>query len=191
MISYIKGEILSRQEKYIILLNNNIGYKIFATSKLLEKLKPGDDIELYTYLKHTEDNMSLFGFTSPDELAFFELLISISGVGPRTALGVLEVAKLNDIKQAILRDDPSILYKVSGVGKKTAERIVVELKNKLDDLPSTGKEIKLDSESAEVFDALSSLGYSDSQIRTALKSIPEDIIKMEHRLKHALKFLGK
>ena len=191
MLSYLKGSILSKSNKSIILLVNNIGYKIFLPAKLLDQVKPGDEIELHTYLRHKDDEMSLYGFSSPNELQFFELLISISGVGPKSALGVLEVAKLIEIKKAVLRDDPSILYKVSGVGKKTAERIVVELRNKLDDMPINEKGIKLDDSESEIFDALSSLGYSDLQIREALRQIPGDLTKMEDKIKHALKYLSK
>ncbi|PIP29164.1 Holliday junction branch migration protein RuvA [Candidatus Kuenenbacteria bacterium CG23_combo_of_CG06-09_8_20_14_all_39_39] len=135
--------------------------------------------------------MSLFGFASQEELRFFELLLTISGVGPKSALGILEAAKLTDVKKAVLRDDPSILYKVSGIGKKTAERIVVELKNKLDLFPATEKQIALDDSDSEVFDALVSLGYADTDIRQALKQLPADTAGVEAKIKSALKFLRK
>ncbi|MFH1909834.1 MAG: Holliday junction branch migration protein RuvA [bacterium] len=191
MISYIKGQVLVKNDKSITLVNNNIGYEIFVVDKLLDKIKNGDEIELYTYLRHSDDNMSLYGFKGKDELGFFKLLISISGVGPKSALGVLEVAKLTDIKKAILRDDASILYKVSGVGKKTAERIVVELKNKLDKMPLMDKEIDLSDIDTETFDALTGLGYSQSDVREALRQIPETAEKMEEKIKASLKFLAK
>ena len=191
MLSFIKGEILSKSAKSIVLLVNNIGYKIFTTQNLLEKLKPAATLELHTHLRHKDDALDLYGFKTKEELEFFELLLTVSGVGPKSALGVLEVAKLSDIKKAILRDDPSILYKVSGVGKKTAERIVVELKNKLDALPTSEKQITLDDTDAEAFDALSGLGYSDIDIRHALKQIPDDITDTEAKLKHTLKYLGR
>ena len=191
MITYLKGTILAKQPKFIILLVNSIGYKIFALQTFLKKIKLNQELELYTHLRHTEDNMSLFGFATQEELQFFELLLTISGVGPRSALGILEAAKLTDVKRAILRDDPSILYKVSGIGKKTAERIVVELKNKLDRLPATEKQIALDDSDSEVFDALVSLGYADTDIRQALKQLPEHTAGVEAKIKSALKFLGK
>ena len=113
MITYLKGTILAKQPKFIILLVNSIGYKIFALQTFLKKIKLNQELELYTHLRHTEDNMSLFGFATQEELQFFELLLTISGVGPKSAMGILEAAKLTDVKRAILRDDPSILYKVS------------------------------------------------------------------------------
>ncbi|NMC51409.1 Holliday junction branch migration protein RuvA [Candidatus Kuenenbacteria bacterium] len=191
MISYLKGSILSKNSKSLVLLVGNIGYQIFAPTTLLQKAQINSELELYTHLRHSEDAMSLFGFETQEELRFFEILITISGVGPKTALGVLEVAKLSDIKKAILRDDPAILYKVSGIGKKTAERIVVELKNKLDVLPATEKELNLSDTDTETFDALISLGYNERDVREALKKIPPDIIRMEDKLKNAFKYLSK
>lgn len=191
MISYLKGTILSKNSKAVTLLINNIGYQVFVPQTLIAKVTLGDEVELYTHLRHSEEAMNLFGFDRREELQFFELLITISGVGPKTALGVIEVAKLSDIKKAILRDDPSILYKVSGVGKKTAERIVVELKNKLDSLPVGEKEINLSDSDTETFDALLSLGYAERDIREAIRKIPAELTRMEDKIKHTLKYLGK
>lgn len=191
MISYLKGMILSKTNKTVTVLVNNLGYQVFIPQTLLNKIIIGSEVELFTHLRHSEDAMSLFGFKSREELQFFELLITISGVGPKTALGVIEVAKLSDIKKAIFRDDPSILYKVSGVGKKTAERIVVELKNKLDALPTNEKEINLADTDTETFDALLSLGYSERDVREAIRKIPADLERMEDKIKSALKYLGK
>ncbi len=191
MISYLKGTILSKTNKTVTVLVNNLGYQVFIPQTLINKIIIGDEVELFTHLRHSEDAMSLFGFKSREELHFFELLITISGVGPKTALGVIEVAKLSDIKKAILRDDPSILYKVSGVGKKTAERIVVELKNKLDSLPTGEKEINLADTDTETFDALLSLGYSERDVREAIRKIPGQLERMEDKIKSALKYLGK
>jgi len=191
MISYLQGTILEKNHKSIILLVNNIGYKIFITPTLLDKLKPNQTLELFTYLRHKDDGMDLYGFTTKNKLDFFEILLTISGVGPKSALGILEVASLTQIKKAILRDDPSLLYKVSGIGKKTAERIVVELKNKLDSLPITDKEISLTDSDTEVFDALVGLGYQERDVRQALKQLPETITSTNDKIKHSLKYLGK
>ena len=127
MLSFIKGEILSKSAKSIVLLVNNIGYKIFLSSKLLDKLKIGDTIELHTYLRHKDDEMSLYGFSKPHELHFFELLIFISCVSNKSALRILEFAKLCDIKKAILHYDTSILYKNYCLVNKTTERIIMKL----------------------------------------------------------------
>ncbi len=190
MISYLKGTIKDKRQKFIILLVNNVGYKIHTTNKFLEKTKQEQQVELFIHLRQNDDSINLYGFPRQEELQLFELLLSITGVGPRHALGVLELSTAQDIKKAILRDDPSILYKVSGVGKKTAERIVVELKNKLDSLPTDEKKIPLDDTDTEAFDALTSLGYSDPDIRQAIKRLPADITKTEEKIKQCLKFLG-
>jgi len=191
MISYLKGQILAKNPKSVTLLINNIGYQVFLVPTYLEKLKIDQEIEVFTYLKHNDDGMSLYGFKSRDELQFFELLISISGVGPKSALGVLEVAKLGEIKKAILRDDASILYKVSGVGKKTAERIVVELKNKLDAMPGLENEISLADTDTEAYDALIGLGYQAKDVRETLRQLPDGMEKMEDKIKSSLKILSK
>lgn len=195
MISYIRGSVLTKNQKSIILLVGQVGYQVFVPQTLLQKIKTGVELELYTHLKHSEDSMSLFGFISAEELKFFELLLTISGVGPRTALGIMEVAKISDVKKALLRDDPSLLYKVSGIGKKTAERIVVELKNKLDDLPIPVGSLPAlrqeDDSDTEVFDALLGLGYLERDLREIFKRLPENITTSEEKIKTALRLLGK
>ncbi len=191
MISYLSGTIKSKSHKSIILDVNGIGYEIFITEPLLEKVKQGEQRELFTHLYIRENAMELYGFEKSNEKDFFELLISISGVGPKSALQVLSIAKLSEIKKAILRDDPSLLRKVSGIGQKTAERIVVELKNKLKDLPLIGEKINLSSAEDGVFDALQNLGYSTQEIRTVLRQIPAEIENENEIVKQALKLLGK
>ncbi len=190
MIRFIRGEVINKNKNFITILCGQIGYRVFVLPKLLEQIKIKQTTELHTHLRHKDDSMDLYGFKQLENLEFFELLLTISGVGPKSALGILEVASLTQIKKAILRDDASILYKVSGVGKKTAERIVVELKNKLDNLPVTEKEIALTDDETEIFDALVSLGYQEKNIRQALKQLPVDINKTDEKIKFALKYLG-
>ena len=133
MIAYLVGTIKYKGSKSIILNVNNVGYEIFVIEPVLEKVKLDEEKDFFVHTYVREDALSLYGFESPEEKRFFELLISISGVGPKSALQTLSIARLSEIKKAILRDDPSLLKKVSGIGTKTAERIVVELKNKLND----------------------------------------------------------
>ncbi|MBT7007049.1 Holliday junction branch migration protein RuvA, partial [Candidatus Falkowbacteria bacterium] len=138
-----------------------------------------------------EDALMLFGFKNYDQLQLFELLISISGVGPKTALGVFAVAEPADIKSAIVNEDASVLKKVSGIGAKTAERIVLELKNKV-----TGDfgEIKTKEElsgDVDSIEALVSLGYSANDAREALKQVDKTITNPSDKVREALKYLGK
>ncbi len=191
MISYLSGTIKYKNNKNVTLDVNGVGYKIFVTQPLLKKIKIGEQKEFFCHLYVREDAMDLYGFETQAEKNFFELLISISGVGPKSALQALSIAKLTEIKKAILRDDPSLLRKVSGIGQKTAARIVVELKNKLEDLPLENGKINLSTTSASAFDALQGLGYSTQEIRQTLRQIPTEIEDENEIIKHALKILGK
>lgn len=191
MLSYIKGQVKLKTEQFLIIVNNGIGYKVFAPTDVLLASKTDDEIELYTYQHVREDALMLFGFKNYDQLQLFELLISISGVGPKTALGVFAVAEPADIKSAIVNEDASVLKKVSGIGAKTAERIVLELKNKV-----TGDfgEIKTKEElsgDVDSIEALVSLGYSANDAREALKQVDKTITNPSDKVREALKFLGK
>jgi holliday junction DNA helicase RuvA len=191
MLSYIKGQVKLKTEQFIIIENNGIGYKVFVSADLLLESKVGDEVELYTYQHVREDALMLFGFKNYDQLQLFELLISISGVGPKTALGVFAVAEPADIKSAIVNEDASVLKKVSGIGAKTAERIVLELKNKV-----TGDfgEIKTKEElsgDVDSIEALVSLGYSANDAREALKQVDKTITNPSDKVREALKYLGK
>ncbi len=193
MISYLSGAIKFKNTKSLTLIVNNIGFEIFTTEPILEKLKINKEKEFFIHTYVREDALNLYGFETQNEKRFFELLISISGVGPKSALQTLSIAKLSEIKKAILRDDPSLLKKVSGIGTKTAERIVVELKNKLDNLP-VGKDEKVDLASdgqAGAFEALQSLGYLPQEIRDSLRQVPNEIENEDEIIKSALKNLGK
>ena len=130
MISYLKGIILEKGLTYIILENNNIGYKVFVTPETLEA-KIGDTAALYTYHKSGEDGQALFGLLDFESLQFFELLITVSGVGPKVALAILSSARVESIRQAIANQDAAVFTRISGVGLKTAEKIIVELKSKI------------------------------------------------------------
>lgn len=191
MISFLSGTIKFKSAKTITLDVNGIGYEIFVTQPVLEKIKVDEQKEFFCYLKVAENVMELYGFLTQDEKSFFELLISVSGVGPKSALQTLSIAKLIEIKKAILRGDPSLLQKVSGIGQKTAERIVVELKNKLQDLPMGDEKINLAGSGASAFDALQGLGYSAQEVRDVIRQIPAEIEDEDEIIKQALKMLGK
>jgi Holliday junction DNA helicase RuvA len=136
-----------------------------------------------------DDAIDLYGFPNADELAFFRLLLEVSGVGPKTALGILNLAGVETLRSAIAAGDASYLTRVSGVGKKSAERIVVELKDKLAKL-GYGDAHAGRKEDADVLDALTNLGYTLDEARTALKQVPEDAQDIQTRMKEALKVLS-
>ena len=133
--------------------------------------------------------LALYGFLNEEELAMFELLISISGIGPRVALSILSIADVKTICTAIVNKDPSILTRVSGVGKKTAERVIVELQNKVDAVNIEDQATALSGQDTIL--ALTSLGYSVTEAREALKLVPADITDVSKRIRQALKNLGK
>lgn len=188
MIGYIEGKIEYNTERYAIVNVNGVGYKVFISANTFKNLpKRGEKVKLYTYLYVRENVMELYGFLTKKEIDFFELLISISGIGPKGATNILNVASVETLKKAIANEESSILTKVSGIGKKTAEKIILELKNKiggeyLDDKFGAG---------GDAIDALMSLGYRLHEAREALKKVPENIKDVGDKVKAALKLLGK
>ncbi|GBE16247.1 Holliday junction ATP-dependent DNA helicase RuvA [bacterium BMS3Abin15] len=189
MIAKIKGKIEYLKDNYAVIDVNGVGYKVFITVYTFGKISGKKDVELHIHTHVREENLDLYGFVTREELDMFDLLISISGIGPKAATGILAIADPKTIRTAILNEDPAILTKVSGVGKKTAERVILELKNKIADMPTEDKEgAVIDSDAVE---ALATMGYSVSEARDALKAVPENIKDVGERVKEALKNLGK
>lgn len=191
MICFIEGKIELSGEKFIVVNVAGVGYKIFASSETLRKIpQKGQMVKLWTYLNVREDALELYGFLNLNELDLFETLIGVSGVGPKTALGVLVVGSIDNLRRAIATGDSSYLTRVSGIGKKTAERIIVELKDKMAGKGVTTEAPEL-KEEVDALDALMALGYSQREAREALAEIPKDITKAEKRVKEALQKLGR
>jgi len=190
MLSYLKGKIIFRGKDFIIVKPNNIGFKVFILSNLNIE---NDEIELFTHLNVREDALTLYGFSNYKELELFELLISISGIGPKAGLGILSLADPETIKVAIAKGDASILTRVSGIGKKTAERVILELRNKFSvaDAGSLEEKSKEISDQTDAIDALVSLGYNTSEAKRVLSEIPSEVKDIGERIKMALKRLGK
>jgi len=193
MISFLRGTILNKGEGFVILETNNVGYKVFVCATLGNELKFKEEVEVYIHQNVKEDSLDLYGFRSLDELGMFELLLSISGIGPKGALGVLTLGSLGDIKDSISRGDPSLLTKVSGIGRKTAERVVLELREKIGHLsPVAGAGLEGQGNvSGEEIDALMALGYSMQQARDALRQVDSKIKDSGERIREALKKLGR
>ncbi len=191
MIAYLEGKILNKGNGFIILRAGNIGYKIFVNANLYSNLAAGQETEIYTHQYVREDALDLYGFRNMEELEMFELLLSISGIGPKTALGVLATGSVADVRESIARGDSSLLTKVSGIGKKTAERVVLELREKVgkSEIGSGGKETG--SASGDEIDALMALGYSLSDAREALRRVDANVKDSGARIKEALRRLGK
>jgi Holliday junction DNA helicase RuvA len=189
MIAYLQGQVINKGASYLVVLVNNIGYKVFVTKDLYNEIEIDQSVALHTYHNVKENEVSLFGFKQANELELFELLLSVSGIGPKSGLNVFLVASVDDIKQAIMINDASLLTKVSGIGKKTAERIVLELKNKVSGLININSDDSGLNIASEEIDALIQLGYSLQQAREALKNIDSNITDSAERIKYALKHL--
>ena len=169
-----------------------IGYKVATTSDIIFKLnKEENTVTVWTYLAIRENAMDLYGFLTLSELNFFELLITISGIGPKTALGILNVASVQSLETAIQTNDTSHLTKVSGIGKKVAEKIVMELKDKIGTIAHTPEAEKSMRGDADVIEALKALGYRDTESREVLKKIDKSIKDTGTKVKAALKLLSK
>lgn len=196
MISRLTGTIAHIDQKYLILDVGGVGYKIFTTVDLMARIgKEKKQTTVWTYLAVRENALDLYGFTSLSELNFFELLITISGIGPKTALGILNSASVETLQTAVQTNDTSHLTKIAGIGKKVAEKIVMELQDKVDKFTHT-EESKTAMREAhktdnDALEALKSLGYSQNEARDALKEIPKEITRTNEKIKEALKVLGK
>lgn len=189
MIAKITGKIAFFRDNYVVLDVAGVGYKIFVTEFAMGKIAGKEEVELYTHTYVREDTLSLYGFLTLEELEMFELLISISGIGPKAGIGILSIAEPKTIRVAVISGDSSILTRVSGVGKKIAERVILELKNRITELP--GDDQKTAIADSDAIEALTSLGYSVAQAREALKSVPKNIKDVSERVRAALKSLGK
>lgn len=185
MIASLRGKITLKQDDFIILDVAGVGYKIVCPSFVLQSLKVKEESCLFTHLHVSQDRVALYGFLEHQELKFFEMLISISGIGPKAALGILALAPVKTLKEAIAGENLSLLTKVSGIGKKTAARIILELKSKL-----KGEKLGPAAEGLEeAIEALVGLGYSISQARESLRKVPESAKTAEEKVREALKQL--
>ncbi len=189
MIAQLEGKIVGNRGNAVILMVGGVGYQVAVSAYTLGKLAGRDQVLLHIHTHVREDQFNLFGFLDEDELHMFELLISVSGIGPKMGLSILSVADLKTIRLAIVNKDPNILTRVSGVGKKTAEKLIVELQNKVTAV--AGDDEGDTSASQDALEALTSLGYSVTQAREALKLVPADITDVSLRIRAALKNLGK
>ncbi len=189
MISYLKGKVIYKEEKLIILLVGGVGYNVFLGNNFLNKIKINTEIEIFTYLHRREDILALYGFRKKTELDFFNQLISVSGVGPKSALHLLDLLGVVEIQRAIANNRVDVLTKAPGLGKKGAERIIVELKSK--NLIFVGQKNKHTNEDDDVVSALVGLGYTLSDARQVVISLPQNIKGVDNRIKEALKNIGR
>ncbi len=179
-------------EKFIVLDVSGVGYKLNVTLDSLRDIAKsrGENASFWTHLTVKEDALDLYGFKEKAELEFFELLINVPGVGPRTALAVLNIASIDSIKSAISSGDATYLTKVSGIGRKTAEKIILELRDKFSPSKDGVWQTSLKEES-DAIEALEALGYSVREAREAIKNVPKEITETNQKIKESLRLLGK
>ena len=177
MISRLSGNLIALDLKTAIIDIGGLGYKVFVGGETIEYLvgNIGKPVSLFTYLAVRENSLDLYGFKNQQTLEMFELLLTVSGIGPKSALGVLNVASEHTIREAILMEDTSYLTKVSGIGKKNAEKIVLELKGKFKDTESSFGEKKDVSKEALVIEALKSLGFDEKSARDSIKKMDKEL----------------
>ncbi len=189
MIRQLRGSIAHIDIGTLVLDIGGVGYQVAVSAQ--PKAKLGDEITLHTHLAVRETALDLYGFETRDELEIFELLLTIPKIGPKSALQVLSQADIELLKQAVLTNDASYLSKLSGIGKKTAEKIVSELSDSFSErFDTAGAYGASGTDTNDVIDALVALGYPLSDVRGAIKELPEDISPGE-AVKQALRYLGK
>jgi Holliday junction DNA helicase RuvA len=188
MIGQLTGKTVRHEARFVILDVSGVGYKIFTSTETASQLKNSPSpVTILTHLVVREDALDLYGFIDKAEQEFFELLIGISGVGPKSALSILSLAPPETLRKAISSNNTSYLTQVSGIGRKIAEKIVLELRDKIGALESDSD--SLDQE-AEAIMAMEALGYSAREAREALRQIPAEVTDTGDKIKLALKQLG-
>lgn len=194
MISYIIGDVRVINEEDFIIENNNIGYQIKSSLSTLAQIELNNEYKIYTSLQVREDDMSLYGFFSKDELEMFLLLTSVSSIGPKNAITILSSLGVEEIKLAIANNDIDALIKAKGVGKKTASRIILELMDKVKLMPMSNKKSTISSlpknEDLDVAkEALQNLGYAQNDIANVLNELKDIDLSLEDLIKESLKRL--
>lgn len=198
MFAYIKGSLEQKSNNYVVIDVGGIGYKIFMATKAIETLgEIGKVVKVHTHYYVREDNISLYGFNTNEELRMFELLLQVSGIGAKSAIAMLSKISPSSFALAVISDDISQLVKIPGIGKKTAARIVLELKDKLktEEAITKTEEVKLsitnEEETSEAIAALQVLGYTKREIEKALENVDTKNLQLEEIIKQGLKNLAR
>ena len=189
MIATLRGEISQIEENALIIEVGGVGLRVFVPALLRTKLKAGETIFLFTHLVVREDALTLYGFESQADRELFNILLGVDGVGPKVALSVLSTLTVDSIQRAVFTDEADLLSRVPGVGKKTAQKIALHLKDKLKPTDALAKVAAMSDKDSEVLAALTSLGYSVVEAQAAIQAIPKDAPDdVEERLRLALQY---
>ncbi len=189
MIATLRGEVIQIEENALVVELGGVGLRVFVPAPLRSRLKPGEGISLFTHLVVREDALTLYGFESQAERDLFTLLLGVDGVGPKVSLAVLSTLSLEAVQQAVVAEQADVLGRVPGVGKKTAQKIVLYLHDRFKPGDSLSRLSALSDKDGEVLAALTSLGYSVVEAQTAIQSLPKDAPDdVEQRLRLALQY---
>ena len=191
MIGFLKGKIELLKRPFVMIDVNDVGYKVLVPETIYVKLSLGDVIKIFTYTYVREDALDLFGFLEAEDLGLFESLLTVSGVGPKTALSIFSFGERKDIIEAIIKGDVTFFTSVPRLGTKNAQKIIIELKNKMGssaDFDLSGKDLL---ENAEVVQALKDFGFSVAEAQKAVREIKQIGLTTEEKIRLALKTLGR
>ena len=191
MIGFVEGSLEILQRPFVFVNVSGVGYKILVSEKTFSKLTIGQKVKIFTFTYVRDDALDLFGFLENEDLLLFENLITVSGIGPKTAMNVFSFGERRDIIEAIAKGDVSFFSSVPRLGTKNAQKIIIELKNKMGagvDLDLSGKDAK---ENQEVIEALKNFGFSAGEAQKAFRSINKQGISTEEKIRLSLKELGK
>jgi len=191
MIRLLKGIIELQDGPYLLIDVHGVGYHVYAAQDLLSRSKIGDSVKIFTYTHIREDIMDLYGFASLEDLKLFESFLTVSGIGPKTAIGIFAIGSREKIMMALSTGDVQFFSSVPRLGKKNAQKLIIELKNKLGslvELDLTGSESDSDT---EVIEALKGFGFSTKEAYAAIRNIDSEITNVSERVRLALKYLGK
>lgn len=190
MITNLKGRLEAKGEDYVVVNVGGIGFKVHVPTSFLGELGGiGEQVRLFTHLHVRENELALYGCGSKEKLTLFELLLSVSGIGPKTALAVLSTLSVDSLQLALAQGKPEILARAPGIGMKTAKKLIFELKDKLEVelVPAAPFPTEAD---VEVIEALTSLGYSVAEAQRALQSVPKEVTEVEERVRSALSYFA-
>lgn len=197
MIAYLKGIIDIKRQDYVVIDVHGVGYKIFMPEGAIQNLEVDSEAKIYTFMRVREDDVSLYGFLNVEELAMFELLISVGGIGAKSAVGILSNIAPSKFALAVITDDVATLKKLPGIGAKTAQRIILELKDKIKTQEATEQEseikqkIELSDGAKDAIEALQVLGYTRKEVEEAISKIGDSNLTTEEIIKQGLKYLGR
>ena len=185
MFYFLKGIIATKDKNFVVLEVAGVGYEIYVGKTFLDKLKINEEVKIFVYLYLKQDSWDLYGFEKESELKYFKTLNNITRIGPKIALKILSLVKIENLERAVLDNDINFLTEISGIGKKNAQRIILELKEKIKGSPS----LIDNKERKTIFEALKKLGYSQEQIRDVIGGIKQNL-SLEEKIREAIKILS-